>query len=52
MDELREGSDAALIQRSKADPAAFGAIFDRHAPTLLRFLVRRTGPRTAELLLS
>jgi len=41
-------SDAAVIARSLAEPEAFGEIFDRHAPTLLRFLVRRLGPDAAD----
>jgi RNA polymerase sigma factor (sigma-70 family) len=40
-DEL---SDAEVIQRSLAEPAAFGALFDRHAASMLRFFVRRVGP--------
>ena len=37
-------SDAALIAASLADPSEFGAIFDRHATALRRYLVRRLGP--------
>jgi len=36
-------TDAQLISRSLEQPADFGAIFDRHASVLLRFLVRRAG---------
>ena len=43
-----EPSDAAVIAASFADPAAFATIFDRHAATLLRFLVRRVGPDAAD----
>lgn len=43
--------DSAVMRRSAEQPEAFGAIFDRHAATILRFLVRRTGPSTAEGLL-
>jgi len=43
--------DAELVARSLEDPEAFGEIFDRHAPTLLRYLVRRVGRTTAEGLL-
>jgi RNA polymerase sigma factor (sigma-70 family) len=46
-----EETDAAVIVRSGADPAAFGVLFDRHAAVLLRFLVRRVGPDAAEGLL-
>jgi RNA polymerase sigma factor (sigma-70 family) len=41
-------SDAEVIGRSLSDPEAFGLIYDRHAPTLLRFLGRRAGARVAE----
>ncbi|MFI5317598.1 MAG: RNA polymerase sigma factor [Myxococcota bacterium] len=41
-------SDADVIGRSLAEPEAFGLIFDRHAPALLRFLGRRAGAEIAE----
>ena len=41
-------SDAEVIGRSLADPETFGLIYDRHAPTLLRFLGRRVGAKVAE----
>ena len=41
-------SDAEVIGRSLGEPEAFGLIYDRHAPALLRFLGRRVGARTAE----
>ena len=41
---MEEPSDATLILNSLANPGDFGGIFDRHAETLLRFLVRRVGP--------
>ncbi len=41
-------SDAEVIGRSRADPEAFGLIYDRHAATLLRFLGRRAGATVAE----
>jgi RNA polymerase sigma-70 factor (ECF subfamily) len=44
-------SDAAVIQASLADPAAFAAIFDRHAASLHRFLARRVEPADADSLL-
>jgi RNA polymerase sigma factor (sigma-70 family) len=44
-------ADSEVISRSLAEPAAFGAIFDRHAADVLRFLVRRVGPDGAEGLL-
>ncbi|HTK16179.1 MAG TPA: RNA polymerase sigma factor [Acidimicrobiia bacterium] len=44
-------SDAAVITASLADPGRFGAIFDRHATTVFRYLVRRVGVDEAESLL-
>jgi RNA polymerase sigma factor (sigma-70 family) len=44
-------SDAALIAASCGDPARFGAIFDRHATVLFRYLVRRVGVDEADPLL-
>jgi len=41
-------SDAEVIGRSLGEPEAFGLIYDRYAPTLLRFLGRRVGARVAE----
>jgi RNA polymerase sigma-70 factor, ECF subfamily len=41
-------SDAALIAASIDRPAQFGAIFDRHATVLHRYLVRRIGPDDAD----
>jgi RNA polymerase sigma factor (sigma-70 family) len=41
-------SDAEVIGRSLDEPEAFGLIYDRHAPTVLRFLGRRTGAEVAE----
>jgi RNA polymerase sigma-70 factor (ECF subfamily) len=44
-------SDGELMVASVEDPARFGAIFDRHAATLQRFLVRRIGADAADGLL-
>src|SRR5262245_12050956 len=44
-------SDAEVIGRSLGEPEAFGLIYDRHAPTVLRFLGRRAGVKVAEGLL-
>ncbi len=44
-------SDAALIVASLDDTGAFGAIFDRHATVLFRYLVRRVDVNDAEGLL-
>ena len=40
--------DAELVAASLADPSVFGTIFDRHASTLHRYLVRRLGPDDAD----
>ena len=44
-------SDASIVAVSLAAPEAFGALFDRHARTLYRYLVRRIGPDEADSLL-
>jgi RNA polymerase sigma-70 factor (ECF subfamily) len=44
-------SDAAVITASLAEPGRFGAIFDRHATIVFRYLVRRVGVDEAESLL-
>jgi len=44
-------SDAATIAASVRDPARFGALFDRHATILYRYLVRRVGRDQADALL-
>ena len=44
-------TDAELIAASVTDPAAFGAVFDRHGTTLHRYLVRRVGASEADGLL-
>jgi len=41
-------SDAQLIEESQLDSSAFAGIFDRHAPVLLGYLVRRVGRDEAE----
>jgi RNA polymerase sigma-70 factor (ECF subfamily) len=46
-----EESDGAVIADSLETPEAFGAIFDRHGSTLLRFLARRVDPAEAQDLL-
>src|SRR5690349_17113507 len=43
--------DATLIARSIDEPTVFGALFDRHAAEVQRFLVRRVGPVVADNLL-
>lgn len=44
-------TDAEVIARSFDSPAAFGDLFDRHATTMFRYLVRRVGPDDADSLL-
>jgi RNA polymerase sigma factor (sigma-70 family) len=44
-------SDAEVIAISLDQPASFSEIYDRHGPAVLRFLVRRVGPETAEQLI-
>ena len=46
-----EPSDANVIAASIDEPAALGAIFDRHASTILRYFARRVEPAAAEGLL-
>ncbi|WP_208322851.1 RNA polymerase sigma factor [Mumia sp. ZJ1417] len=41
-------TDAALFAASVSKPAALSEVFDRHAPSLLRYLTRRLGPHDAE----
>jgi RNA polymerase sigma-70 factor (ECF subfamily) len=46
-----ERADGEVIATSIDDPRAFGALFDRHAGLLFRFLVRRVGPDVGDDLL-
>jgi RNA polymerase sigma-70 factor (ECF subfamily) len=48
---VEEPSDAAVIGASIDDPAVFGAVFDRHASSVRRYLVRRLGPVESDDLL-
>ena len=48
---MKSESDASIVTASLAAPEAFGALFDRHARTLYRYLVRRIGPDEADSLL-
>lgn len=41
-------TDAEIIERSRHEPDAFAAIFDRHAPQIHRYLARRLGPQVAD----
>jgi RNA polymerase sigma-70 factor (ECF subfamily) len=46
--EVIQDDDATLIERSLNEPETFAALFDRHAPRLHRYVVRRLGPSEAE----
>lgn len=48
---MAAGSDAEVMMASLTCPDAFGAIFDRHATALYRYLVRRVGVDEADPLL-
>jgi RNA polymerase sigma-70 factor (ECF subfamily) len=41
-------TDAEIIDRSRHEPDAFAAIFDRHAPHIRRYLARRLGAQVAD----
>ncbi len=43
-----QADDATLIARSRSEPEAFAAIFDRHAAGIHRYAARRLGPGPAE----
>jgi RNA polymerase sigma-70 factor (ECF subfamily) len=43
-----EPTDAALIERSWRDPELFAGLYDRHAPTLHRYVTRRLGMTAAD----
>jgi RNA polymerase sigma-70 factor (ECF subfamily) len=47
-DADRRADDATLIARSRAEPEAFAAIFDRHAADIHRYAARRLGADPAE----
>ncbi|HEY5985025.1 MAG TPA: sigma factor [Streptosporangiaceae bacterium] len=42
------GDDATLIARPLGAPECFGALFDRHAPAISRYIARRLGPDAAD----
>jgi RNA polymerase sigma factor (sigma-70 family) len=48
---MADDSDSAVILASLDEPGRFGAIFDRHATIVFRYLVRRVGVDEAESLL-
>lgn len=43
-----EDTDAAHVERSLTDPHEFSVLFDRHAGSVHRYLVRRVGRESAE----
>jgi RNA polymerase sigma-70 factor (ECF subfamily) len=45
----RDITDAELLLRSRRDPDAFRALYDRHAQSIHGFLLRRTGDPVAAL---
>ncbi|MEU1337115.1 RNA polymerase sigma factor [Streptomyces sp. NPDC090075] len=50
--EDRGGSDACVIERSRDEPEAFAALYDRHADAVHRYAARRLGPEAAEDLMA
>ncbi|MFF5258961.1 RNA polymerase sigma factor [Actinomadura viridis] len=46
------GGDKAIIERSRRDPEAFAALYDRHAPAIHRYLARRLGRDLADDLMA
>ncbi|MFI7013730.1 RNA polymerase sigma factor [Streptomyces sp. NPDC050164] len=49
---LREESDASVIERSREDPDAFAALFDRYADDIHRYIARRLGTEAADDLMA
>lgn len=45
-------ADSEAIERSVTEPAAFVAIYDRHAPTIHRYAARRLGTHRADDVMS
>jgi RNA polymerase sigma-70 factor (ECF subfamily) len=44
-----EQTDAELLRAARSDPAAFGELYQRHAPAVFRWLERRAGHVSADL---
>lgn len=44
----QELDDAALLERSAAEPSHFGIVYQRHRDRVLRYVVRRVGVAAAE----
>lgn len=49
MNASQSSSDAAVIRASRLEPAAFGAVFDRHWIRIHRYCVVRAGPPGEDL---
>jgi RNA polymerase sigma-70 factor (ECF subfamily) len=49
---IDDDDDAAVIERSRSEPAHFGAIFDRHAAEIHRYVTRRLGDGLADDIVS
>ncbi len=45
-------SDSEILARLPGQPELMGALYERHAPSVFRYLARRAGPSAAEDLLS
>jgi len=45
---IQDMTDAEAIARSRAEPAAFGAVFDRHFQAVYAYAQRRVGPALCE----
>jgi RNA polymerase sigma factor (sigma-70 family) len=45
---MDDPADGVLLEAAKTDRAAFGALFDRHAPAIYRFAAHRVGRGLAE----
>ncbi|MEV4006076.1 RNA polymerase sigma factor [Actinomadura sp. NPDC049753] len=50
--EVYQEGDSAIIERSRRDPEAFAALYDRHAPAIHRYLARRLGRDLADDLMA
>ena len=49
---MRDSSDVDVLAAAKARPELLGLLYERHAPAVHRFLVRRVGTAAAEDLLA
>ena len=46
--DIAPDSDRGIIRASLLDRRAFTGVFDRHAPTVYRFIARRLAPEVAD----